>query len=287
MYSGNGYDSGKFYSSTDKGKTWTVTVGGGLPTYGAGSNGNSKFIGPHMAVDPFNEQVVLLGTASTGIVGSASNSGAYRSTNGGVNWTQIPVAQLPLCTAMAGDQTGGHTFAFDANSRVSGNTPIVYAATYGLGVYKSSDNGVTWSLLNTAGMPLWAGKMLVDLTGVLWVISQPNADFMGPPGLKYKAGADDLRRTWCASDIAIGVNLRIRRRIVVCDSSMPERCCLPTRAAGAVGFQCTEGSRGYPGYKSTTEWSVGHPFTVHGNVWMAMESACSLCRHSNPRPLLR
>lgn len=287
MYSGNGYDFTKFYTSTDKGRTWTVRSA--APGFGTGSNGASKFIGPHMAVDPFNEQVVLLGTSSTGTVGSANSSGAYRSADAGASWAQISTAQLPVCITMAADQTGGHIFAFDASSRSSGDTPTIYAATYGRGVYRSTDYGANWTLLNSARMPLWVCKLFVDLAGVVWAIGQPDAASIGSGHLlKYQAGVWTDCTTGVpsgggiaggAGDGALLVSVAVEpiagagRKIVVSDKFSAGVFLSSNEGAnwGVESYGAIKVAADIPWIATTPEWSIAHLYwAADGNVWMAM-----------------
>jgi hypothetical protein len=158
MYYGG---DGCLYSSANKGLTW---VADGLlkgpsciaadPNTGAGG---SKFLGPFMAVDPQNEDIVYTATPS---------SGAFVSTNGGRSWS--PVIALGAGSSMGGQQGGGTIFAFDPTSAVAeGKKQGIYACTYGIGVYHSTDGGATWTL--TSNTPTTCRHLVVDPTGVVWL----------------------------------------------------------------------------------------------------------------------
>src|SRR5262249_4442615 len=86
VYAGTGYFlyGAGVLKSTDKGSTWVD-----LPGPFAGPYGTNSFFdgGAHvvsLAVDPGNSQVILAGAFKAPL----SNGGIYRSTDGGVSWSQ-------------------------------------------------------------------------------------------------------------------------------------------------------------------------------------------------------
>jgi len=127
------------YRSRDGGKTWTNM---GLPS--------SEHIG-RILVDPRDSDVVLV--ASEGpLWSSGGERGIYRTTDGGVTWTQV----LGIS-----DETGATDMERDPE-----DPDVVYAATYQRrrkiwallaggpesGIYKSTDGGETWREV-TRGLP--------------------------------------------------------------------------------------------------------------------------------------
>src|SRR5208282_5290867 len=72
-------------------------------------------------------------------------------------------------------QGGGTIFAFDPTSRISGGVKQgIYACTYGLGVYHSTDGGVSWTL--TPNTPTTCRHIVVDPTGVVWLTDDTNGN---------------------------------------------------------------------------------------------------------------
>jgi len=172
-------------TSHDGGNTWTkdntfVSVTSGTPSVITPTNqvAAGPYIG-NLAVDPAtssSSQVLLAGVQG---VSSPINSGIYRSTNGGANWTRVlPVSGMPAANDF------GTGVVFDP-ADPSGNT--AYAAlgipfcagangACGLagdeeldnGVYKSTDGGQTWTLLSAldnaaaaVGGPSFYGRITI------------------------------------------------------------------------------------------------------------------------------
>jgi photosystem II stability/assembly factor-like uncharacterized protein len=128
------------WKSTDGGKTWTHI--GLLDTR-------------HIAtilVDPHNPNLVLVAAIGHAF-GPNAQRGVFRSTNGGKTWTKVLYKD---------DKTGAVDLVFDPH-----NPRIVYAALYqelrtpwsfssggpGSGIYKSTDEGKTWTHLTGHGLP--------------------------------------------------------------------------------------------------------------------------------------
>lgn len=121
------------FKSTDGGETWQQRADGLEPGYGHNAI--------HVSVDPFNTEVLYLGT----------DGGVYKSVNGAASWRRIKTG-LPVLGGKGG--TSPLAFAIDPT-----RPSIVYTAfqTGGesdpSGVYKSVDAGETWKPMN-AGFPV-------------------------------------------------------------------------------------------------------------------------------------
>ena len=103
------------WKSTDRGQTWQQL--------GSTANNNFQYI-TRMIIDPQNENLLLASTTT----------GIYRTTNGGLNWTQVY-------------NSGGISVdQIIVNPR---NFKTQYATVNSTGILKSVDGGITWSPSST------------------------------------------------------------------------------------------------------------------------------------------
>jgi hypothetical protein len=123
--------------SLDGGATWTL------------ENANGAFTGrtvSKIAIDPTNSNIAYAAIADFGVNGATGNTGIWKTIDGGVTWTNTTAANGLSSTDPWSD------VVVDPN-----NPLIVYAAeahpngATGNGVYKSTNGGATWNLLNGTG----------------------------------------------------------------------------------------------------------------------------------------
>ncbi|NPA37467.1 MAG: T9SS type A sorting domain-containing protein [Chlorobi bacterium] len=96
-----------------------------------------------LAVDINNPNIILAGGVSGGM---------WRSTDTGSSWTKVTAPEdLHSVTAIAQDPRDGNTnIWYYVTGELSGNSASETGAAYrGNGVYKSTDNGLTWSALES------------------------------------------------------------------------------------------------------------------------------------------
>ncbi len=94
--------------------------------------------------DKRNANIRLAGGVSTGM---------FRTTNGGVSWTDVtPSGEIHNVTCLAQDPRSSFEDTwYYGTGEALGNSASLAAFYYGNGIYKSTDNGASWSLLaNTA-----------------------------------------------------------------------------------------------------------------------------------------
>jgi photosystem II stability/assembly factor-like uncharacterized protein len=153
LITGLGINEGNgVYKSTDAGKSWQHM---GLD--------ESKQI-PSMVVDPHDPNIVLV--AAQGDVHKKSDKrGVFRTTDGGRTWTR---------TLYVNDETGVQKLAraFDVPNVIFATTVLHYVpaappprppagadtSKTGLGVYKSTDGGMTWKEITGGGVPRIASR---------------------------------------------------------------------------------------------------------------------------------
>ena len=156
--------AGHVLRSTDSGTTFTTT-----PYEPVNSDANAGFgkgFGDKLVVDPANPDVVLAGGPDVPL---------RISRDGGDTWTDTTVpAGLPQ-ERLAADYEGqinsvGITgLAFDRSAGVAeGGTSVVYAASWGNGVYRSTDGGTTWTSI---GGPTAVHHASVDADGAYYASS--------------------------------------------------------------------------------------------------------------------
>jgi DNA mismatch endonuclease Vsr len=133
------------YVSTNKCASYTLS---GFPGSSGLFTANTAYdcVGPKIAVDPQNANIVYVGTYLAGV---------YKSTDGGATWAQIPTGSIPFST------TAGHTIVFDTTSAVTGGvTQGIYISSFGNGLYHSSDGGSTWSAVSGAPTTIGNAQMV-------------------------------------------------------------------------------------------------------------------------------
>jgi hypothetical protein len=146
---------------------WTINGTQSFTVLGqvtANPNDNYGQFGQKMAIDPNNPNVVYAGTES---------SGMFVTTNGGATWTSVsgvPVSK----TGSSGGSPGITGILFDpaVGGAVNGVTQTIFAASYGNGVYESSNAGASWKLLS--GGPSNVINAAVSSTGVYYATDGTN-----------------------------------------------------------------------------------------------------------------
>lgn len=141
------------YRSNNGGVTFTATSLTGK-TWDA--NTGEKLIGPKMAVDPINPDVVYFGVLSDSL---------YVTINGGTSWNTVSTAQVPAAgnmgySCMWFDPSGGTT---------GGRTKNLFVSSHTHGLYRTTDAGTTFTHLTggPADSKLWQRAALDTTNGVL------------------------------------------------------------------------------------------------------------------------
>src|SRR5665213_1348179 len=155
MITGGGINEGNgVYKSANAGRTWTHL---GLDA--------TKQI-PSIIVGPTNPDIVMI-AAQGNVHAKTDVRGVYRSTDGGKTWTK---------TLYVDDETGIQKLAraYDRPNVILATTVRHYVApgvpsastprpTDGTALYKSTDEGLTWTKLSGGGLPPLSGRTSVAI----------------------------------------------------------------------------------------------------------------------------
>lgn len=142
------------YKSTDAGKTWTHL---GLDA--------TKQI-PSIIVDPANPDLVMV-AAQGNIHAKSDQRGVFRSTDGGKTWTRTlyvsdEIGAVKL--AYAHDKPSVILAATDQHYVEPGSTARgAFGGNNGTHLFKSTDEGVTWTEISGHGLPELAGRLSVAI----------------------------------------------------------------------------------------------------------------------------
>lgn len=154
--------TGDVLKSTDRGETWQET---NLKKKFYG-NGQWRYTGELIAVDPVNSDIIYVGTRADGL---------YKSLDGAKTWQQVagvpagevvPPEEMPLMTQFD-YPIGTRSVVFDPTSGKNGISQIIYASVVGKGIYQTKDAGQTWVLMSES--PTLAGRMEAADNGALYV----------------------------------------------------------------------------------------------------------------------
>jgi chitodextrinase len=169
------YFNGYVYRSDNKGATWNAT--GFSHVAASGNDQITETMGPYIAIDPNNSNIVYVGTPSAGL---------FKSTNAGATFSSVSAVGVGSTVPANAGQGGSNIIAYDPSSSVVGGvTQGVYVSTYGVGVFHSTDGGSTWTELNSSGMPTTHLHIMVVSDGTLYVTDNS----AGGAFKKYSGGA--------------------------------------------------------------------------------------------------
>jgi len=149
--------------STDQGATFSTYQ----TPFQMGANNDGRAAGERLAVNPFHPNELLMGTRKQGL---------WKSTDNAQSWTQVtsfPVQSSP-------DGFGVQWVVYDPQ-----NSGVIYVGSYTkAGVYKSADDGATWSAI--AGQPTaWPFSVPGNTNP-----PEPNRAVLNPDGNLYVTYGD-------------------------------------------------------------------------------------------------
>ena len=118
-----------------------------------------------IAFDKRNTQIILAGGVSSGV---------FRSTDGGGTWARVtPAGLVHGVTAVAQDPRAGQENTWYFGTGENGNSAGGTGASYlGNGIWKSTDNGLTWTALASTQGDLYAFDL--DFDNISRILVDPN-----------------------------------------------------------------------------------------------------------------
>lgn len=127
---------GQIFKSTNRGDNWTAT-NFGAQNVTMEANGAGRQEGERLAVDPHNSNIVYFGSIANQL---------WVTSDAGSSWTKITTIPAGLAAH------GVNTIVFDkASDTTGGKTHVIYVTVDGVGVYKTTDAGVSWANIATSG----------------------------------------------------------------------------------------------------------------------------------------
>jgi hypothetical protein len=187
-----------FMRSSDRGKpgTWEVFYtwdpqgekGGAVSNFDVNGNGMGRGNGEALAVDPNDPNIMFYGSQRHGL---------FRSTNNGMSWSKVPGF-----TAAAGHDTTWNGCGFSFVAFAPGSSETLYAGFLRAGdnVFRSTDAGVTWSVIPNRPRPATSGGYVPPLMPQRIVIAQDNSalyitfgDGAGPHSMLWEEDGRNVR----------------------------------------------------------------------------------------------
>jgi hypothetical protein len=189
----------RVYRSSDGAKTWSRVLSG----VSTAPNDNFRNTGPRLTVDPRDPDVVYYGSQLQGL---------YVTRNGGSSWSKVPTALVPTGLVIdlngstaRGDvnlptdvldrpahlaSAGVNAIALDRTGpKIAGRSAVVYAASYGNGVYQSTDGGRSWSRISPAAVSAVGYLRVLDNGDVMVTAHSDPTDLTGTADVwRFHAG---------------------------------------------------------------------------------------------------
>jgi len=145
-----------------------------------------------LAIDAANENIILAGGISGGV---------WRTTNQGQSWTRTSASdQHPAVSTIVQDRRAGQTNTwFYATGEQRGNSASAFQGSafyFGNGVYKSTDNGASWTLITSTTVSGTTGTEPVNVSTPFTLTDEIAIDYSNTTEREiYVGGAGQVIRT--------------------------------------------------------------------------------------------
>lgn len=208
-------ENGGVYKSTDYGDTWTKTIA----VLERANTGDERKWANNVAVDPNNGDVVYVGTRENGLL---------RSLDGCATFDFKPHPDIPVDPDTAvkytnpdkatKDSISGHVgtrnVVIDPSETVSNplRSKTIYAGVYTKGVYRSTDGGQNFSLMQ--GSPAQPRWMKLAANGTLYVLNNHGG------GLWKYDGAWTMVKSGAYTALAVDPFDTGGQRLLLCDGKV-------------------------------------------------------------------
>lgn len=177
------------YLSTDGGQTWEKRVNGIIETFGLSMRG--------IAVEPGNSNIVYAageissiqwaGQEMPGIAFDRVKGVVYKSTDAGLNWQEIwrgdNLARYVLIDPNDVNTIYVSTGIFD---REAANSDPATSTPGGVGIFKSTNGGQTWSQINNGLNNLYIGSLFMHPQNPQILLAGTGNDYYGDGGGTYR-----------------------------------------------------------------------------------------------------
>lgn len=180
---------------TNPSSSWTL-----VPNIGANISVTA------IIADPNNSNTFYIGSGESYVSGNAVGRGVWKSTDGGVTWSNIFGGQDG--ESNGGQLVDGIFYVNDIVARDMGTTTELYASIAGAfyadsgsqflglreqGIYRSIDNGNSWSRINLTeenGSPINPNDIEIDLNNNIWLTTTRSS--FGPLGGRIYKSTDGI-----------------------------------------------------------------------------------------------
>lgn len=143
-----------------------------------------------LAIDVNNEDIILAGGISGGV---------WRTTNQGASWTRTSdLDQHPSVSALVQDRRAGmsNNWYYGTGERRGNSASGGGAFYFGNGIYKSTDNGASWSLIQSTAQAGTSGTDPINQLSTFTLIDEMAIDYSNTNQTEiYVAGTGRITRT--------------------------------------------------------------------------------------------